>query len=145
MKNPKPPVNSKQNAAAVTFEPKQRNRFLLKFDGIDSFLVKKVDLPNFLVTAKGVNASEHITVHLYCPVKPSAEKQIFDTITKQITNGSLDDAKIQFLDPVGTITAEYIFVEPAITTFKISDPDYAATDLMEIIYKFSYKSLVIPD
>lgn len=147
MKNPKtsPVAASNKQNTAISFQPKQRNRFLLKFDGIDGFLVKKIDLPSFSVTAKGVNVNEHITVHLYCPVNPSVEKQIFNTVTKQIEKGSLDDARIQFLDSVGTITTEYIFVEPTITTFKISDLDYASTEMMEVVLKFSYKSLVIPD
>jgi hypothetical protein len=149
MKNPKLITNNQQNTAtqatATTFELKQRRRFILKFDGIDSFLVKKVDLPNFSVGSKAVNASEHVIVHMHCPVNPSAEKQVFNTVTKQLEKGHLEDARIVFLDPVGTIVTEYIFTEPTIITFKISDLDYASTEPVEMVLKFSYKSLVIPD
>lgn len=128
----------------TSFSPKVKNRFLLKFDGIDPFLVKNIELPEFLITGNAIQPSKEMIVYLNCPETPSAEIQVMNTIKKQVSGTGLETAKICFLDQVGTIVSEYEFHNPKIVSFKISDLSYQTTGFLEMIIKLSYDAFVIP-
>jgi len=137
-------ADDKVELLPTKFHPKARQRFILKFDGVDSYLVKNIDLPEFLIVGNSIQPSKEIVLYLHCPGTPSTEIQIMNTVKKQVSGTTLDPAKICFLDPVGTIVSEYVFYNPKIVSFKISDLSYEASENLEMIVKISYDAFVVP-
>jgi hypothetical protein len=107
------------------FEPKRQNRFVLAIEGIDSFLIKSTDRPNFSIDsvelpfinsyrriANGRGRWSGISVTLYDPIAPSGAQQVMEWIrthseTVSGRAGYADfykrDIQIKVLDPVGTV------------------------------------------
>jgi len=133
----------KPKMPADMFEPKAAHRFIFRFDKIDPFLVKKVDIPEFIVMEKSIQQSKEITFYLNCPAEPSAELQVLNTIATQNSENGLAPVKVEFLSSAGEKVSEYNFENPKIISFKISDLDYTKKELLEIVVKFSYSAFRI--
>lgn len=88
------------------FEPKTSRRFMVKIDGIPSYVIKKVTLPKYDGKWTG-------PLHLECynPLGAELEKKILD-LTKE-RNLSVE---VLLLDPVGKVDTEWriIVVDPVI-------------------------------
>ena len=112
----------------TAFEPKLQNRFLMKIDGIPSYLIKKISRPsvtfgevvldhiNVKRKIKGKANWENITCDLYDPVTPSGAQAVMEWIRlshESITgrDGYSDFYKknitIETLGPVGDIVEEW--------------------------------------
>ena len=113
----------------TAFEPKLQNRFLMNIDGIDAYLIKKIDRPQISfqeITLDHINVKrkikgkanwENITCDLYDPVTPSGAQAVMEWVRlshESVTgrDGYSDfykkDIRIKTLGPVGDIVEEWI-------------------------------------
>ena len=76
----------------TAFEPKLQNRFLMNIDGIDAYLIKKIDRPQITfqeITLDHINVKrkikgkanwENITCDLYDPITPSGAQAVMEWV-----------------------------------------------------------------
>lgn len=122
------------------FQPKQRHRFIVDFDGIDSYIVKKIELPTLRPNNGVLHSNMPAKLYLHCPVMPSTEKQIQAVIRKQAKE-SLANCIVKFLDPIGTVTDEWTFNGVKVMSVKFTSPDYNTSELMECIVLFTFSGV----
>jgi hypothetical protein len=112
----------------TTFEPKQQNRFILKMDGIDAYIIKGVSAVtltqdeivlnyiNLYQKVKGKTKWSNITLTLFDPITPSGAQSVIEWVRlhhESVTgrNGYQDMYKkelvLQILGPVGDIVSEW--------------------------------------
>ena len=90
------------------FEPVVKNRFIVKIDGIPSFVISGVSMPVCYFNRSNANGVvsywEPLTLHLYNPINPSIEKDILEL-------GKKDDIDIEitYLGPVGDAVFSWNF------------------------------------
>ena len=126
----------------TAFEPKLQNRFLMKIDGIPSYLIKKIARPsitfgeivldhiNVKRKIKGKANWENITCDLYDPVTPSGAQAVMEWVRlshESVTgrDGYSDfykkDLTLNILGPVGDIVSEWIIKGALITEANFGD------------------------
>ena len=129
------------------FEPKRQHRFVLAIEGIDSFLIKSTDRPNFSLDsvelpfinsyrriANGRGKWSSISVTLYDPIAPSGAQQVMEWIrthseTVSGRAGYADfykrDIQIKILDPVGTVVELWDIKGAFLTGVTFTGLDYS--------------------
>ena len=137
----------------TAFEPKLQNRFLMNIDGIDAYLIKKIDRPNVTfqeITLDHINVKrkikgkanwENITCELYDPVTPSGAQSVMEWIRlshESVTgrDGYSDfykkDIRIKTLGPVGDIVEEWILKGAYCQTANFGSMDWAQSEPVSI-------------
>ena len=135
------------------FEPKVQNRFIMKVDGIPSFIMKKVSRPqlecgevvldhiNIIRKMKGKCKWGDITMTLYDPIVPSGAQAVMEwvrTAHESVTgrDGYQDfykkDFDITLLGPVGDQIENWKVKGAYIKTAQFGDLDWAAETQVEI-------------
>ena len=131
----------------TAFEPKLQNRFLMNIDGIDSYLIKKIDRPqishqevvldhiNIKRKIKGKANWENITCELYDPVTPSGAQAVMEWVRlshESVTgrDGYSDfykkDINIRTLGPVGDVVEEWILKGAYCQNATFGDMDWSS-------------------
>ena len=121
-------ITSTNDMFFTAFEPKLQNRFLMKIDGIPSYLIKKISRPtvtfnevvldhiNIKRKIKGKANWENITCDLYDPVTPSGAQAVMEWVRlshEAVTgrDGYSDfykkDIDIETLGPVGDVVENW--------------------------------------
>ncbi len=124
------------------FEPKQKNRFIVKVEGIPAYLVKgmgAVEVQQGVVTlnhmniyrkVKGKTIWQPITFTLFDPITPSGAQAVMEWVRlshESITgrDGYSDfykkDITFQAIGPVGDIVSEWVVVGAFITNASFGD------------------------
>ena len=137
----------------TAFEPKLQNRFLMNIDGIDAYLIKKIDRPNITfqeITLDHINVKrkikgkanwENITCELYDPVTPSGAQSVMEWVRlshESVTgrDGYSDfykkDIRIKTLGPVGDIVEEWILKGAYCQTANFGSMDWAQSEPVSI-------------
>ena len=137
----------------TAFEPKLQNRFLMNIDGIDAYLIKKIDRPNITfqeITLDHINVKrkikgkanwENITCELYDPVTPSGAQAVMEWVRlshESVTgrDGYSDfykkDIRIKTLGPVGDIVEEWILKGAYCQTANFGSMDWAQSEPVSI-------------
>ena len=122
-------IKSTNDMMFTAFEPKLQNRFLMKIDGIPSYLIKKISRPsisfgevvldhiNVKRKIKGKANWDNITCELYDPVTPSGAQAVMEWVRlshESVTgrDGYSDfykkDIRFNALGPVGDVVEEWI-------------------------------------
>ena len=135
------------------FEPKVQNRFIMKVDGIPSFIMKKVSRPqlecgevvldhiNIIRKMKGKCKWGDITMTLYDPIVPSGAQAVMEwvrTAHESVTgrDGYQDfykkDFDITLLGPVGDQIENWKVKGAYIKTAQFGDLDWATETQVEI-------------
>ena len=135
------------------FEPKVQNRFIMKVDGIPSFIMKKVSRPqlecgevvldhiNIIRKMKGKCKWGDITMTLYDPIVPSGAQAVMEwvrTAHESVTgrDGYQDfykkDFDITVLGPVGDQVENWKVKGAYIKTAQFGDLDWATETQVEI-------------
>ncbi len=133
------------NTFFTPFEPKQKNRFLLEIEGIQSFMIKKIgaisvtqnSIPlnyiNVQRFVKGKTKWDSISMELFDPITPSGAQAVMEWVRlhhESITgrDGYSDfykkDLKMQILGPVGDIVSEWEIRGALITKASFGDYDW---------------------
>ena len=131
----------------TAFEPKLQNRFLMKIDGIDSYLIKKIDRPsisfgevvldhiNVKRKIKGKANWENITCDLYDPVTPSGAQAVMEWVRlshESVTgrDGYSDfykkDIDIFTLGPVGDVVEQWKLKGAFVSNANFGDMDWTS-------------------
>jgi hypothetical protein len=137
----------------TAFEPKLQNRFLMNIDGIDAYLIKKIDRPNVTfqeITLDHINVKrkikgkanwENITCELYDPVTPSGAQSVMEWVRlshESVTgrDGYSDfykkDIRIKTLGPVGDIVEEWILKGAYAQSANFGSMDWAQSEPVSI-------------
>ena len=122
-------IKSTNDMMFTAFEPKVQNRFIMKIDGIPSYLIKKISRPsisfgevvldhiNVKRKIKGKANWDNITCDLYDPVTPSGAQAVMEWVRlshESVTgrDGYSDfykkDIRFNALGPVGDVVEEWI-------------------------------------
>ncbi len=133
----------------TAFEPKLQNRFLMNIDGIDAYLIKKIDRPqisfqeivldhiNTKRKIKGKANWENITCDLYDPVTPSGAQAVMEWVRlshESVTgrDGYSDfykkDIRIKTLGPVGDIVEEWILKGAYCSNANFGSMDWSSSE-----------------
>ena len=131
----------------TAFEPKLQNRFLMNIDGIDAYLIKKIDRPQISfqeITLDHINVKrkikgkanwENITCELYDPVTPSGAQAVMEWVRlshESVTgrDGYSDfykkDIRIKTLGPVGDVVEEWILKGAYCQNASFGDMDWTS-------------------
>lgn len=130
------------------FEPKLKNRFILKLDGVPAFMVKQCKRPNLKTETvvlshinveryvKGKTKWEPMDFTLYDPVVPSGAQAVMEWVRlshESVTgrDGYADfykkDLTLQVLGPVGDVVEEWKLVGCFITSADFGDMAWSGT------------------
>lgn len=147
------------------WEPIQKRRFLGQIEGIDSFFIKTVALPQIQteeVAINWMNVTRYVAgkttfgtmaVTLHSGIAPSIAQQIMlwsrschDQISGR--NGFADfykrDMRILITDPVGNVVQRWDFKGAFITEANFGDMSYESTnEVAEISLTIRYDSMVL--
>jgi hypothetical protein len=140
----------------VPFEPKRKNRFILRFPstmGINEWYVTSTSRPNgkinsteipFLNTSTYVAGRftwEEIKVTFKDPIGPSASQALMEWFrlhAESVTGrmgyaaGYKKDVELEMLDPTGVVIEKWILQGTFLTNLSFGDLDYKTDDLASI-------------
>jgi len=137
----------------TAFEPKLQNRFLMNIDGIDAYLIKKIDRPqisfqeivldhiNTKRKIKGKANWENISCELYDPVTPSGAQAVMEWVRlshESVTgrDGYSDfykkDIRIKTLGPVGDVVEEWILKGAYCQNANFGSMDWSSSEPVNI-------------
>lgn len=147
------------------FEPQVQNRFVMYVDGIESFLIKKAELPKFTDSTKkldyintyrkirGKREWQNTTLTLYSPIAPSAAQQAmnwarlsYESVTGRAGYSDFykKDIKVAILGPVGDIVSEWIYKGAFISDMSQSELNWSNDgDPIEITLQLTYDYAVM--
>lgn len=135
------------------FEPKVQNRFIMYLDGIPSYIIKKINRPQFDTgdvvldhinierKLKGKVRWGDINMTLYDPIVPSGAQAVMtwarqhhESITGRDGYAAFykKDITIDVLGPPGDIVEEWILKGAYIKTFTGGDMDWAVDTQIEL-------------
>jgi hypothetical protein len=139
------PILNYNDIFFTAFEPKQTNRFLLKMEGVPSYLIKGVGAVSLTQTAvalnhinvqryvKGKSIWGTIALTLYESITPSGAQSVMEWVRlhhESVTgrDGYSDfykkDLTFQVLGPVGDIVSEWKVMGAIITSVNFGDYSY---------------------
>jgi len=129
------------NAMFTAFEPKQSNRWVVKFPedfGIESWMVNHVS--PVVYDAEKREWSD-ITITLYDAIPKSTSKVFSDLIEEGRFYNFL--LQMTMLDPVGDDVEDFNFVECNIKTIDFGHTDYNMKEFKVITLIVSYKKCIV--
>lgn len=136
-----------------SFEPHVKNRFIMYFQDIPSFMVKGVTTPNFedgSVKLDHINSYRKIRgkrewgtidMTLYNPITPSAAQAVmewarlgYESVTGRAGYSDFykQDVVINGLGPVGDIVSEWILKGAFIKTANFGEYDWSDPEVVEL-------------
>lgn len=146
------------------FEPLRKNRWLFAIEGIDAYLIKTAQRPNFNqneIVIDWMNSKRYLAgkqefqtigIVLYDPIAPSGAQQVMEWIrtTFEAVSGRAGyadfykrDCQLKMLDPIGTVVQLWDIKGAFITESNFNDLDYNGADAMEIAITLRYDLAVL--
>ena len=146
------------------FEPKLKNRYIMRIDGVPAYLIKTANRPqitfeevelnhmNVKRYVKGKGAWQTLQVTLYDAIVPSAAQACMEWIRlahESVTgrDGYSDfykkDITFQVLGPVGDIVEEWTLKGSWIQDATFGDMDFAASEPVEITLTLRYDYAIL--
>ena len=146
------------------FEPKRKHRWNFGIEGIDAFIIKTADRPNFSmgeVKIPWINSNRYIskklefqtlTVNLHDPIAPSGAQQVMEWIRTHHESvsgrsGYADfykrDCQLKMLDPIGTVVELWDIKGAFITTANFNGLDYNSDDPIDIALTIRFDQAVL--
>ena len=115
-------------------EPKRKFRWVLQFEGIPSFAVKRTERPTVYRGSDGSVSYGPLQVVVYDPMVPSVSETVWDWFQ----SGEKRDGMITLLTPNGEVLERWRFKELNMTYIKLGELDYSSSDPVEIEMQFYY-------
>jgi len=146
------------------WEPKLSNRFIMKFDEIESYLIKTASRPTLTQEAveldhinlkrkiKGKSVWDDINITLYDPIVPSGAQMVMDwvrqsheSITGRDGYAAFYKKNIDFytLGPVGDKVEHWKLVGAFITSANFGDMDWSGNDPVSIELTLAYDYAIL--
>lgn len=97
-------MSETENIMPSKYEPKRLNRWLFETEGLDSFLVKKVNLPITTVENGKLKPLTKLELEVYDAISPSGSEEMIVVGNKASTpEGTV--ASVKILDAIGTVVS----------------------------------------
>ncbi len=127
----------------IRYQPIPDCHFVCLIPGIDSYLVKSVDVPRLFVDNKGkMSSCEFIKVKLHESITPSTKQLIVETSKVLIENDM--DMTIKQLDPIGNVISLSVFKNIKIKSIlMLNKLDYFSSSLSEIELDISFEECIV--
>ena len=153
-----------QEIMFTPFEPKLKNRFIMRIDGVPAYMIKAANRPEFQseeVVLEHMNVKRYIKgksewmemqVTLYDPVVPSAAQAVMEWIRlshESVTgrDGYSDfykkDVVFNVLGPVGDKVEEWTLKGAYINDASFGDLDFSSGDPTEIQLSLRYDYAIL--
>ena len=153
-----------QDIMFTPFEPKLKNRFIMRIDGVPAYLIKtaarpqitfdEVELNHMNVTryVKGKGKWQPLAITLYDPVVPSAAQAVMEWVRlshESVTgrDGYSDfykkEVTFNVLGPVGDVVEEWILKGCYIQDASFGDLDFGSSDPVEIALTLRYDYAIL--
>ena len=146
------------------FEPKLANRFIMEFEGIESYIIKTAQRPtvtsevveldhiNIKRKIKGKTNWEDLEITLYDPITPSGAQQVMDWV--RLSHESITgrdgyaafykkDITFYILGPVGDKVEQWTLKGAFITSANFGDLDWSSNDPVSIELTLSYDYAIL--
>lgn len=137
-------VLSVAQMTGAKYEPLRKHRWILCIEGVDSFFMKKVELPSLSLNAvhksdfiAGRNPScpayetSEMSFIMYDPIAPSGTQQITEWVSDSKLNHGWRSAEFKMIDPLGVVIEKWE-MDLIITSFQMSEFNYDRSDAVEI-------------
>lgn len=121
------------------FEPKVVPRFMVKMEGIPSYLIKETDFPSFDIDCAGKKNFKPLNMVLYDPIYPSGTTAVME----KIEAGTRWDFSLIYLGPVGDIVQRWEVKNPELVSVDFSSARWGGEGTAEIILRFHIKEAEI--
>jgi hypothetical protein len=153
-----------QEIMFTPFEPKMKNRFIMRIDGVPAYMIKAAARPEFQseeVVLEHMNVKRYVKgksewmeqqITLYDPIVPSAAQAIMEWIRlshESVTgrDGYSDfykkDVNFQMLGPVGDIVEEWTLKGAWIKTANFGEVDFATSEPADIAVTIRYDYAIL--
>ena len=146
------------------FEPKLKNRFIMRIDGIPAYMIKAINRPqidfdevvlehmNVTRYVKGKGRWQTLDITLYDPIVPSASQAVMEWVRlshESVTgrDGYADfykkDVTFNVLGPVGDIVEEWTLKGAYIQVANLGDMAFDSSDPAEITLTLRYDYAIL--
>tara|TARA_Y100000004_G_scaffold114647_1_gene128736 strand:+ start:493 stop:981 length:489 start_codon:yes stop_codon:yes gene_type:complete len=146
------------------FEPKLKNRFIMRIDGIPAYMIKAINRPqidfdevvlehmNVTRYVKGKGRWQTMDITLYDPIVPSASQAVMEWIRlshESVTgrDGYADfykkDVTFNVLGPVGDVVEEWTLKGAYIQVANFGDMAFDSSDPAEITLTLRYDYAIL--
>ena len=146
------------------FEPKLKNRFIMRIDGIPAYMIKAINRPqidfdevvlehmNVTRYVKGKGRWQTLDITLYDPIVPSASQAVMEWVRlshESVTgrDGYADfykkDVTFNVLGPVGDKVEEWTLKGAFITGATFGDLDWSTDDPLNIELTLAYDYAIL--
>ncbi len=146
------------------FEPKLKNRFIMRIDGIPAYMIKAINRPqidfdevvlehmNVTRYVKGKGRWQTLDITLYDPIVPSASQAVMEWVRlshESVTgrDGYADfykkDVTFNVLGPVGDIVEEWTLKGAYIQVANFGDMAFDSSDPAEITLTLRYDYAIL--
>jgi len=153
-----------QDIMFTPFEPKMKNRFIMRIDGVPAYMIKAASRPEFQseeVILEHMNVKRYVKgksewmeqqITLYDPIVPSAAQAIMEWIRlshESVTgrDGYSDfykkDVNFQMLGPVGDIVEEWTLKGAWIKTANFGEMDFGTSEPADITATIRYDYAIL--
>ena len=153
-----------QDIMFTPFEPKLKNRFIMRIDGVPAYLIKTAARPsidfeevelnhmNVKRFVKGRASWQAIGITLYDPIVPSAAQSVMEWIRlghESVTgrDGYSDfykkDVQFQVLGPVGDIVEQWTLKGTWIQAANFNDLDFSSSEPVDIELTLRYDYAIL--
>jgi hypothetical protein len=126
----------------VSYEPKKKNRFIVRFIGsnLPEWTVNKVDFPKYDFD----NGWSDINITLLDPIGPSASQRIFEDIIVPIEQRKKlsHELHLEYLDPVGEVVSRWK-IEGRYQEIDFGYGQYSEDELSTIKINFKVKNCTL--
>lgn len=93
-----------KNISQQFFEPKRSSHWLFETEGLDSFLVKKITMPETTMLDGKLKALTRLEIEVYDAIAPCGSEEMIVVAHKASQpEGTL--ASVKLLDPIGTVVS----------------------------------------
>ena len=146
------------------FEPKLKNRFIMRIDGIPAYMIKAINRPqidfdevvlehmNVTRYVKGKGRWQTLDITLYDPIVPSASQAVMEWVRlshESVTgrDGYADfykkDVTFNVLGPVGDVVEEWTLKGAYIQVANFGDMAFDSSDPAEITLTLRYDYAIL--
>ena len=146
------------------FEPKLKNRFIMRIDGIPAYMIKAINRPqidfdevvlehmNVTRYVKGKGRWQTLDITLYDPIVPSASQAVMEWVRlshESVTgrDGYSDfykkDVTFNVLGPVGDVVEEWTLKGAYIQVANFGDMAFDSSDPAEITLTLRYDYAIL--
>ena len=153
-----------QDIMFTPFEPKLKNRFIMRIDGIPAYMIKAINRPqidfdevvlehmNVTRYVKGKGRWQTLDITLYDPIVPSASQAVMEWVRlshESVTgrDGYADfykkDVTFNVLGPVGDVVEEWTLKGAYIQVANFGDMAFDSSDPAEITLTLRYDYAIL--